>query len=225
MFHPVFIVLAFLTVLGSGIAQGLWSNRWVPSRELQTAKERLEQLPKKIGNWELEEERQVSLKEQQIAGIVGYRSRVYVDRTTGHSVSVLLVCGKPASIAVHTPTVCFEGAGFRLTEPEQKETVATPDRQQRDSFWRARFQRIESGIPIQLQVYWGWSAGGEWAAAADARLDYWGRNVLFKLYVSRLVTEEDADAARCLEFLREAIPVLRDTLFEKAKPGSEENTR
>ncbi len=224
MFHPLFAVLAFLIVLGSGIGQGFWSNRWVPSRELQIAKERLEQLPKQIGTWELEAERQVSLKEQQIAGIVGYRSRVYMDRATGQSVSVLLVCGKPASIAVHTPTVCFEGAGFRLLAPEQKDTVATSDRQQRGQFWRARFQRIESGIPIQLQVYWGWSSGGEWTAAADARLDYWGRNVLFKLYVSRLVTGEDGDADPCLGFLRDALPVLQDILFEQAKPVSEGNT-
>lgn len=221
MFHPGLIAVAFLVVLASGATQGLWSGRWQSAHVLAEARDRLGRVPERVGDWVMEEERPVSLKEQQIAGIIGYRSRLYTNRRSGQSVSVLLVCGRPGSIAVHTPDVCFEGAGFHRTAAPAHEGLAYEGGPQRAEFWQTRFSRLEAGIPVPLHVYWGWGAAGVWGAPENPRLTYWDVPVLYKLYVSRLVAGDETTSEPCLDFLRAFLPVLQDALFAEALPGQE----
>src|SRR5262249_36715298 len=221
MFKPILIVFAFLIVAASGLVQGTWSGRWVPSQELERARERLEEVPTQVGEWEMTEEKEVPLKEQQIAGMAGYRSRVYVNRRTNHSVSVLLVCGRPGAIAVHTPDVCFEGAGYRRAGNQSRDSLVLACRGHKAEFLRVRFVRHESGIPIPLLVYWGWNGTGSWTAPERPRLEFWKLSVLYKLYVSRIVTEEEADPEPCFEFLREFLPALHTALFTESSPAEQ----
>ena len=222
MFRPTLVVLAFLIVLGSGVAQGLWSGRWVSARDLEEARQRLERVPERVGDWEMEEEREVSAKEQQIAGIVGYKSRLYVNRQTGQAVSVLLVCGRPGAIAVHTPDVCFEGAGYRRMDEPARQIFALAERSVPGQFWRARFTRYEAGVPLRLQAYWGWNAGGgAWVAADNPRWEFLGRTVLYKLYASRVLTGEEGEADTCVGFLRQFLPALHEVLFAEPPAAKE----
>lgn len=221
MFHPALVGLAFLIVVASGAAQGLWSGRWQPPRALERARTRIEHVPQRVGSWVLDEERPVSLKERQIGGIVGYKSRLYTHRGTGQSVSVLLVCGRPGSIAVHTPDVCFEGAGFRRTGTPARTGVLPAESPQQAEFWKANFSRPEAGIPVPLLVYWSWSPTGTWAAPDNPRLAYWDEPVLFKLYVSRLVSGEETESEPCLDFLRVFLPALQEALFAEQPPDGE----
>lgn len=219
MFQPLLIMLAFLVVAASGVAQGLWSGRWKPSEELTRAESRLAEVPAQVGDWQMTEEQPISLKERQIAGIVGYRKRVYVNQRTRQPVSILLVCGRPGAIAVHTPEVCFEGAGYLSDGDKSRDHLVLPGRSQKAEFWRKRFVRYESGIPLPLRVYWGWNAEGSWVAPDNPRLEFWQEPVLWKLYVSRLATNEDADPEPCFEFLREFLPALQTALFADT-PGA-----
>ena len=86
----------------------------------------------------------------------------------------------------------------------------------RAEFWQTRFSRLEAGIPVPLQVYWGWGAAGVWGAPDNPRLAYWQEPVLYKLYVSRLVTGEETGSEPCLDFLRVFLPVLQEVLFAEA---------
>lgn len=216
MFKPTLVLLAFVIVAASGLLQGVWSGRWMPSQELADASKRLNAVPKQVGDWEMTEEKEIPLKEQQIAGMAGYRSRVYVNRRTNQSVSMLLVCGRPGAIAVHTPDVCFEGAGYRRAGAQTKDSLVPADRSHKAEFLKVRFVRHESGIPIPLLVYWGWNGTGTWSAPDKPRLEFWQLPVLYKLYVSRVVTEEDVDPEPCLEFLREYLPALQTALFTES---------
>ena len=219
MFSWGSVTLAFLIVLVSGLGHGIWSGRWVDSHDLELAKAHLASVPTQVGDWVLTDEKQISQKEQQIAGIVGFLSRVYLNQRTQQSVSVLLVCGRPGAIAVHTPDVCFEGAGYRGEGRKYRDLLVVSPRKQKAEFWREKFVRVESGIPIPLRVYWGWNAEGNWVAPENPRLEFWADTVLYKLYVSRLVTEEDADPEPCFEFFREFLPALQPILFPEPAPA------
>ncbi len=213
MFRPYAIVVAFLVVLTSGIVHGVWANRWGPSAELERARERMEQVPVEFGEWEMVGESQVSLKEQQIAGIVGYKRRDYRHKRTRQDVSVLLVCGRPGAIAVHTPDVCFEGAGFVQAGAPAKDTLALPGGARRADLHRGRFTKPVAGVPRHLLAFWSWNAGGAWEAPDKPRFHFLGARVLHKLYVSREVPGEEAETEPCVEFLREFLPVLQQSLF------------
>ena len=61
------------------------------------------------------------------AGIKGCVYRRYRNPRTGESVSVLLVCGRGGPISVHTPDVCYAGAGYRPTARSEPKEVDLGD--------------------------------------------------------------------------------------------------
>src|SRR5689334_4408569 len=117
------LLAALLLVVGAGLIEDLWINRYGSSAELESAVARLESLPLKVGAWEGEP---LTLDEKQItrAGVRGYLLRRYVHRATGRALTVLLVCGRPGPVSVHTPDVCYASAGYTMPEPPVRESLA-----------------------------------------------------------------------------------------------------
>src|SRR5687768_3625371 len=105
--------IATLLILGAGLAGGLWTNRWAVSAELETAVTRLGDLPPTIGDWEGQKVEALDARQLEIGEIAGHAVRQYKHRRNGQVISVLVVCGRPGPIAVHTPEVCFSGGGFQ----------------------------------------------------------------------------------------------------------------
>src|SRR5437870_1212645 len=105
---PVLTALPLL--VGFGVFEGLWTNRWGWSHEVERATERLAAVPRTIGEWhghdEILDARQVKQAEMS-----GYVMRRYVHQRTGAALTVLLVCGRPGPTCVHSPDVCYRGAG------------------------------------------------------------------------------------------------------------------
>lgn len=50
----------------------------------------------------------------------------YVHRTNGRAAAAMLMCGRPGPIAVHTPDVCYPGAGYRQVGPRKIIDVPAP---------------------------------------------------------------------------------------------------
>src|ERR1051326_387735 len=105
---------AIAIILSSGVAAGLMTDRWGTSREPAASAEKVKLVPKVIGDWEGVDGKELPAQDLAIGKIEGYLTRNYVNRNTGASVQVLLLCGRPGPIGVHTPDVCFVGAGHEL---------------------------------------------------------------------------------------------------------------
>src|SRR4051812_23326676 len=99
-------ILPVLTVVGvvtlSGVVHGVWTNRWGSTRAVEEASARLQDVPMTVGEWD-GQAKELSEREIALAEINGYFSRNYVNRRTGSMVSVLLICGRPGPVSVHTP--------------------------------------------------------------------------------------------------------------------------
>src|SRR5690348_2531079 len=104
-------LVALAVVVASGVAHGLWTGRWGQPHQLEPAVARLGRVPAAVGDWE---GRELPLNRQTlaVAEVAGHVSRRYQNSRTGESVLMLLVCGRPGPISVHTPDVCYEGAGY-----------------------------------------------------------------------------------------------------------------
>src|SRR5437764_15264638 len=113
------ILSAIPLLLAFGAVEGVWSERWHKSGALEQAAARLDQLPLNVGDWQGRDQ-ELDARVQTLAELSGYRSRQYVHRTTGATLSVLLVCGRPGPVAVHSPEVCYAGAGYALTAPKER---------------------------------------------------------------------------------------------------------
>ena len=152
----------------------------------------------------------------KLARLSGYVLRRYANPETKDVVTVLLVCGKPGPVAVHTPDVCFQGAGARMT--------AGPDRQalEGSEFWAGRFD--VAGSP-PANVLWAWSAaGGPWEAPDRPRGHFARSKALFKMYLihsTALVTgppvAPGADPVLAA-FARDVLPAVRAALAPDARP-------
>jgi hypothetical protein len=108
-------------------------------------------------------------------------------------------------MSVHTPEVCYRGAGYELFGPPVRHDVkdaVTPA-----AFWTATFVKPNT-TGSDLQLYWGWDGGDGWKAPTSARWEFAGRPALYKLYLSQVRTGTAADERHVDEFLRSFLPAL-----------------
>src|SRR5438067_10570351 len=99
------ILAAIAVVVPCGVVSGLWTDRWGVSAEPAASAAKLAGLPLTVGVWEGEALAAES-GGRGPAGVAGQLVRRYRNRLNGDVVSVLLVCGRPGPVSVHTPDVC-----------------------------------------------------------------------------------------------------------------------
>jgi hypothetical protein len=208
MTRTVGLVIAISLVLGSGICHGLWTQRWQPSEQRQQATVRIKTLPLQIGDWQGHEQ-EMEQRTFQAALIDAYLMRHYVRSTDGGTISVLLVSGRPGPVSVHTPDVCYAGAGYIQVKAAVRQTLPAETSTASAEFWLADFVKENSAVPTALRIRWAWSSGGPWAAPDKPRLAFSRQPVLYKLYVIREIAalnEPVEDAAQ--DFLKLLLPEL-----------------
>jgi hypothetical protein len=172
-----------LALILSGIAHGLFTDRWKTVAEIGDIQPRLDRLPAELGTWTSVD---IPMAEEQLdrAAIRAYLSREYRDAHSGEAVRVLVVAGRPGPISVHTPDICFQGAGYTLAADPEPVSFGGAEGQ----LWSGTFVKQDTAIPHRLRIHWGWHGGSGWEAPdhRTARIRYSLRPVLYKLY---LVTE------------------------------------
>lgn len=179
-----------LAVTLSGVAHGLYTNRWQTAPDPREVQPRLDKLPAALGPWAA---RDVAVEAEALerGGIRAHLSREYRD-ARGRSVRVLLVAGRPGPISVHTPDICFQGAGFDMTSDPEVIPVGPAGAK----FWSATFAKPDAAVPgVGTLVALAWNGGSGWEAPdhRSARVRYALRPVLYKLY---LVTEPPASRSQ-----------------------------
>ncbi|SIO61448.1 Protein of unknown function [Singulisphaera sp. GP187] len=203
------MTIALVMVVSAGIVHGQWTQRWTVSHAIEDAAARLERLPLVLGDWQGET---LELNREQVvlAGIAGYVARRYEESLSKDAVTILLVCGSPGPISVHTPDVCYSTAGFELIgEPD---LFALPIETSRSTaeFRHALLGKTNAPVPTYLRIFWSWSAAGPWEVPENPRVAFASNQVLYKLYVIRELSaddepiEEDPSPA----FLRILLPEL-----------------
>lgn len=212
MLRTALIVGALVILVAAGVVEGVRSNRWGVSEDQTAAAAKLARVPREFGPWVGTE----SPIEQRIldrAEAVGSVSRVYRNKTTGATVSVLLLCGPAGPIGAHTPDICYAGLGYKMIGGELSKTVKLPDGSAQ-GYWSGRFEKPGGG---GLVVSWAWATDGNWVASTAPRRDFIGHAVLYKLYVSRGLTAAERDREPATtdpthEFLTDFLPDVKKAL-------------
>jgi hypothetical protein len=217
----------YLTLFGagavvvlSGAVHGKWTGRWGDDTALEDAVARLGRIPLAVGDWRGADQ-VLGREETEAARIAGYCYRRYENLRSRHAVTVLLACGRPGPIAVHTPDICFEGAGYRRLAPPAPCRLAYGGDDRAAGFRTMRMRQAEAASPTELRIFWSWSAGGAWQAPDNPRVAFARRRALYKLYVLREYAGEEVrpEDDPCAEFLRALLPALDAALAEaSARP-------
>ena len=195
----------------SGLAHGLWVGRWQPSSAIEQAVAALDRLPREVGDW-TGKDVEADPKTFEKAGAARAVVRAYEHKATGRVVSLMLVCGGPGRIAVHTPDICYAGAGYKMAGPAVRQTVAAEAAEGGAEFWTGRFAK-PGAAGGDLRIFWGWRApGGAWAAPDNPRWTFAGAGALFKMYLVRetAAPDEKLEEDPALALFRELLPHLGD---------------
>jgi hypothetical protein len=199
-------------VASLGVVHGVYTDRWGPSGQLEQALAGLPRIPSRIDKWG-GEDLPFDLQELSRAGIRGGVFRRYTNQDTREEISFLVVCGRGGPISVHTPDICYAGAGYQQLDKEQRKEVAIGDGSSH-TFSVARFAK-PGVVPTQMEIYWTWSRDGiDWRAPENPRLALARAPALYKMYVSREFKPKSREESRpsCETFLRQALPAIRQAL-------------
>jgi hypothetical protein len=207
------ILTAVATLLASGALFHLLAR---DSSQLEAAAARVPLAPHVVGDWHGQDQATDDATFAH-AGAKEYWMRVYENQKTKASVLAILMCGRAGRMSVHTPEVCYRGAGFELREAPSICWFKNERGEKTTQLWTALFMK-PAGSPDHLRLYWAWNVHGEWEAAATPRWQFWGEPFLYKLYVSRTGAAGNIgpQADPAADFLREFLPALQTSLFARA---------
>jgi Protein of unknown function (DUF3485) len=216
MWRAGIVLAAGTLILTNGVVEGWLSNRWQRSKELELGIYRLSAVPMTIGDWRAKSE---DLEEAILAraGVEGYLFRHYQNHLNGKKITVLLMCGRPGPLGVHTPDICYRGAGYHLNGPIAKwpQKYGNGNGKTAAEFSRAKFSRDDLTDSASVRIEWTWGAEGKWQIHNSPRMAFARLPVLFKLYVVQTETpaNERADEETCRAFLEQLLPALDTALF------------
>jgi hypothetical protein len=205
------IVVALGIILGAGVVQGVWAQRWGAPFDYEKISATLSDVPQTLGEWDSEDHEidQVSL---QVGRIDAYLSRIYRNRNTGEAVGVMLVCGQPGPISLHPPTICFTAAGAVQVTPVTTHQFTYSPAGDEFEYLTTDFTNDIDGQTQETRVLWSWKGSGAWQAPSVPRWTFGSEPLLVKLYITR--------AALKLEPLEEGQAVNESTgeLLERLLP-------
>lgn len=209
MTRPAAVTVALVVLLAGGIAHGLYAERWSESPALLAAAARVLDVPQVIGDWEARDLPEDAESFEQ-TGAVSHWTRAYTHRRSKAVVTVTLMCGRARRMAVHTPEVCYRGAGYEMADAATRHTVRNELGEALGELWTAEFTRPGGS---GLRLYWAWNARGPWEAPDSPRWNFRGEPLLYKLYVASDHTTPGGAGNPTGAFLRELLPALDHALF------------
>jgi len=208
MLRALMIIGALALLVAAAIVEGIRSNRWGASEDLKAAAAKMQNVPPAFGPW-TSTENPIDAEILKKAEAVGSLSRVYENRNDRSRVSVLLLCGRSGPIGAHTPDICYAGLGYKMQGRELRKTLAD------SSYWTGRFEK--PGGDSSLMVSWAWGVDGSWTAAENPRVEFIGHDALYKLYVTRGLTQSErtnlaTDPDPTAVFLTDFLPEVKKAL-------------
>lgn len=200
-----------LTIL-SGYVQGKMSRRWGIPLDIVAMGKDLENLPDKVGPWQLVSTSKLS---DAVAGVLectGYALRNYTNPETGETVSIGLLLGPSGPMSVHTPDICYSSQAYDQLDRPKQVTVAGANGEQ-GRFWAQTFKAKSLNGEL-LRVYYAWRAGGAWQAFAGGRLETARYPYLYKVQVVAPLADPASNNDPAESFLRDFLAVAEEHLKE-----------
>jgi hypothetical protein len=207
-----------LILAATGYLHGRWTDRWGISETMTVAAAKLQELPLTIGDWD------GSYREMdpEVLALTGGLAAVvprFNNRQTGEVIDLMILYGRPGPVSVHTPDVCYVGAGYAPTAPPTHHDIGL-EQGNAAQFWTGVFAKPHRNDSSSvLRILWSWSGDGRWAAPDSPRVTFASKPAICKLYVIHQLTDENEPLEKdpCNEFVRVFLPELNRVLFASPK--------
>jgi hypothetical protein len=227
MWEKVAVAAGVLLVALTGLLCRWWGGLADNDPALAEAAVKIQRLPAAVGPWR-GRTLELDADDTARAGYAGALWRLYRHDEHAAGVSVLLVCGRPGRVAVHTPDACFKGVGYEMAGEPVRVTWPVAGSTGPAVFWKARFTKPADPSQAPLTIYWAWNAGDGWQAVEHPRLAFAQSPVLYKLYfvcdaAGRAAPDAGAELAQLLlaelrQALGSPVPAARAANDSKGVP-------
>jgi Protein of unknown function (DUF3485) len=203
-------------LMASELLHGHWTDRWRFSGEAEAACTRLPRSdePMTVGDWKGHPAGALQHEDIVIGEIAGYFNQTFV-HPNGSMVQVLVLCGRPGPIAVHSPEVCLGGEGCVQDGKKERCGVDLPSGDGRAEFWVGQFFWFDGGLRKDRRQFWTYSADGTWKADDNPRLHFARFPFLYKIYIVRQMPRRDEKLEEdpTLDFIKVFMPEIQKRLF------------
>jgi len=174
----------------------------------------LSQIPWAMGTWQAQEGSEAQLDPQiaRIAGASDHIARDYNDQKTGERASALILYGMGATVAFHTPDVCYPATGHRLVKGPIDRTVAAPGVKAPVRYRWAIYAKQDGGLSRYVESCYTFLHKGDWLPdAADRWKMFRYYPGVYKVQISREVSSlgEDGEGP-CESLLAEIVRQIND---------------
>lgn len=208
---PLYVMLTAICLLASGIAHGLWMQRWEQSTEVPHTIV-LSRVPQQIGEWESTE-----LAPLDHPSAIETLHRQYTNRITNRSISIMLTVGDPATILDHPITRLYSGHAYRAVNDPTPLNIRVTHESLKErvlhAFLTADLYEPSSLKTEQLITVWGWTRTGVWESPVKPLDQYEQERVAYRLYVTQAWDFAAQSRPNDIEdFLTVATPVLADAI-------------
>jgi hypothetical protein len=221
-------VVKLLFVLATVVAATICNELFVAQRAFHAQREQmlmaaaaqLDQVPKTVGDWQLEAEDRLSQLAIETLECRGHVSRTYQNQKTGRKVNLVMLVGPSGPLVAHRPEICMDGHGFRLVGGPMRVEFAQ-DGQPGHELFQTTFATGKADR--QVQVYYGWARGDRYEAPEYPRLTLGREPILHKIQVScsldsKVSRDEGRDAAQ--QFVNDLLPVISSLSTSQVTPVS-----
>ena len=195
---------------------------------LEQFTERLDKVPKLIGQWEVISDKEIPPEEFKASNCDGYKSYTFQNRETNEVVDVFLASGTARHITIHTPDWCYPAAGYGRKTDIEPALISCQEVELNPEFLTARFvkRKQATSAEIPLQVFWSFSYDGEWTAVQSAKVAFAGRDALYKIYlINHLPSQEMRwQQVPSVKFIEECLPTINQYLFGQPETSGQEGT-
>ena len=212
------LVLAALTIIPT-IVDGQRRHRWGQDTETLELAQRLDAIPKKIGDWECTDEAELDSASEKLLTPINSISRTYFNQREKINVNLFVLMGPTGPTAVHTPDICFDSREFKKIGNRKSISVGTDtsaSQKSNSKFFRTEFRSRDINEEGLKSIY-GWrTTDGPWLASKQPRWAFADNRYLFKLQATaKFPSAETMKDSRILEnFVAEIERAIDNTVFK-----------
>lgn len=177
------VLVGAICLLSSGLVHGLWTSRWSPETA-QNGAAALNRIPLQIAGWESQE--LVPLNHPERLQSI---NRVYTNKRTGRSVTVIMIAGDPALVSDYPLTALMSGHGLRAVRDPVPVDVETRydgvTGRVHHAFLNADYYEPASMKTEQMIALWAWTENGLWESPVKPLDRFVASPQVFRLFVTQ----------------------------------------
>jgi len=180
-----------------GVSGGVrsWQDRRfsIVQSQVETAPFPLKDLPRTLGEWRVLDGGETSLDPEvaRVAGCSDHVVRAYSNRSTGVTLSVLILFGPAQAVFGHRPEVCYPSAGYQPDDEASLHMISNGSGP-RAEFRSQVYSRRREQRHWREEVFYSFRHGDRWFPDTQRFWkDFRRHPSMFKVQVQRPVTESE----------------------------------